>query len=392
MPPDIETLAARSRHDLLRRNAVLETFFQREAPRLARACHEMSRRFLAGGRLWAFGSGAAAATDAQHVAVEFIHPIIVGKRALPASDLGVDFEARIAVLVEPNDMVIGFSPAPDPAAERALTTARAGGALTFGLVGAAAEYAFDRPDADPFVCQEVFEVLYHVLWETVHVYFEHREQGHDVGASAFLYPMLGKQAQPLDHVVTEVQVSMRQKAEQVNRLRTAAADTEADSLARMAGAICARLERGGRLIAFGNGGSATDANDLVADCVIPPSGWRPVPALSLAAEPANITALANDIGTDAIFTRQLMAHARPADVAVAISTSGGSANLLAALAQARAQGLLTVGILGYDGGRIVSDHLADHTIIVRSDYVPRIQEVQASLYHVLRARILDARL
>ncbi len=392
MPPDTQTLAARTRHDLLRRNAVLETFFQREAPRLARACHEMSRRFLAGGRLWAFGSGAAAATDAQHVAVEFIHPIIVGKRALPASDLGVDFEARIAVLVEPNDMVIGFSPAPDPAAERALTTARAGGALTFGLVGAAAEYAFDRPDADPFVCQEVFEVLYHVLWETVHVYFEHREQGHDVGASAFLYPMLGKQAQPLDHVVTEVQVSMRQKAEQVNRLRTAAADTEADSLARMAGAICARLERGGKLIAFGNGGSATDANDLVADCLAPPSGWRPVPALSLATEPANITALANDIGIDAIFTRQLIAHARPADVAVAISTSGGSGNLLAALAQARAQGLLTVGILGYDGGRIVSDHLADHTIIVRSDYVPRIQEVQASLYHVLRARILDARL
>ncbi len=392
MPPDTQTLAARTRHDLLRRNTVLETFFQREAPRLARACHEMSRRFLAGGRLWAFGSGAAAATDAQHVAVEFIHPIIVGKRALPASDLGVDFEARIAVLVEPNDMVIGFSPAPDPAAERALTTARAGGALTFGLVGAAAEYAFDRPDADPFVCQEVFEVLYHVLWETVHVYFEHREQGHDVGASAFLYPMLGKQAQPLDSVVTEVQVSMRQKAEQVNRLRTAAADTEADALARMAGAICARLERGGKLIAFGNGGSATDANDLVADCLAPPSGWRPVPALSLAAEPASITAIANDIGTDAIFTRQLMAHARPEDVAVAISTSGGSVNLLAALAQARAQGLLTVGILGYDGGRIVSDHLADHTIIVRSDYVPRIQEVQASLYHVLRARILDARL
>ena len=385
------TLAARSRQDLLRRNPVFAAFFQAEAPRLAEACHDMSRRFGAGGRLLAFGSGAGA-SDAQHVAVEFIHPIIVGKRALPASDLGVDFEARIAVLVEPNDMVMGFAPAPDAAVERALATARAGGALTFGLVGAAAEYAFDRPDADPFVCQEIFEVLYHVLWETVHVYFEHREQGHDVGASAFLYPMLGKQAQPLDHVVTEVQVSMRQKAEQVNRLRTAAADTEADSLARMAGAICARLERGGRLIAFGNGGSATDANDLVADCLAPPSGWRPVPALSLATEPANITALANDIGIDAIFTRQMIAHARPADVAVAISTSGGSVNLLAALAQARAQGLLTVGILGYDGGRIVSDHLADHTIIVRSDYVPRIQEVQASLYHVLRARILDARL
>jgi D-sedoheptulose 7-phosphate isomerase len=223
-----------------------------------------------------------------------------------------------------------------------------------------------------------------VLWETVHVYFEHREQGHDVGNSSFLYPFLGKGQQPLEEVVREVQGSMLQKMQELNSLRAAAAESEAETVAQIAGAVVERLERGGKLITFGNGGSATDANDLVSDCVDPPSGWGAVPAVSLSAEPANITAIANDIGTEAIFARQLIAHARPGDVAVGISTSGGSANILAALAEARRRGLLTVGIVGYDGGRIVAERLADHTIVVRSDYIPRIQEVQASVYHVLR--------
>jgi D-sedoheptulose 7-phosphate isomerase len=151
--------------------------------------------------------------------------------------------------------------------------------------------------------------------------------------------------------------------------------------------ISERLERGGKIIAFGNGGSATDANDLVADCVAPPPGFEPVPAVSLAAEPANVTAVANDVGVEAIFLRQLIAHARPDDVAVGISTSGGSANILAALAEARKRGLLTVGLVGYDGGRIVGERLVDHAIVVRSDYIPRIQEVQASVYHVLRGLV-----
>jgi D-sedoheptulose 7-phosphate isomerase len=121
--------------------------------------------------------------------------------------------------------------------------------------------------------------------------------------------------------------------------------------------------------------------------VDPPPSLTPVAAVSLSAEPANVTAIANDIGTEAIFARQLIAHARPEDVAVGISTSGGSANILAAFAEARKRGLLTVGIVGYDGGRIVGEHLADHAIVVRSDYIPRIQEVQASIYHVLRGLI-----
>ncbi len=388
---DTEALAARSREKILQRNEVFEAFFQREVPRLAEACHQMSRKFLAGGRLLTFGNGSAA-TDAQHVSVEFVHPVIVGKRALPALDLGPDFETRLPVVVRPEDMVMGFAfPEADPAVERTLRVAREWGALTFALTGEAGEYSFAPPDGDPFVIQEVFEVLYHLLWETVHVYFEHREQGHEVGASSFLYPFLGKGEQLLEGVVDEVQGSMLQKMEEVNGMRAAVAETEVGAISEVAVAIADRLERGGKLIAFGNGGSATDANDLVADCTTPPSGFEPIPAVSLSAEPANITAIANDVGVESIFLRQLIAHARPEDVAVGISTSGGSPNILSTLAEARKRGLLTVGIVGYDGGRIVSERLTDHAIVVRSDYVPRIQEVQASVYHVLRVLLEELR-
>ncbi|MDQ3302217.1 MAG: SIS domain-containing protein [Actinomycetota bacterium] len=389
-PLDTDTLAIRCRKELLRRNEIFESFFEAEAPRLAEACHEMSRRFLAGGRLLAFGNGSAA-TDAEHVSVEFVHPVIVGKRALPALDVGADFEKRLLVVLRPEDMVMGFAfPEADEVVERALQVARERGALTFALTGEAAEYSFAPPDG-AFVSQEIFELLYHVLWETVHVYFEHREQGHDVGASSFLYPFLGKGEQPLEEVVKDVQGSMLQKMHETNRLRAVAAETEAGAVSEVAAAIVGRLDVGGKIIAFGNGGSATDANDLVADCVDPPPGLAPLPAVSLSAESANITAIANDIGTEAIFARQLIAHARPDDVAIGISTSGGSTNILAALAEARKRGLLTVGILGYDGGRILSERLADHAVVVRSDYIPRIQEVQASIYHVLRGLLEEFR-
>ncbi|MGI8824857.1 MAG: SIS domain-containing protein [Chloroflexota bacterium] len=334
-----------------------------------------------------FGHGAAA-TDAQHVTVEFVHPVIVGKRALPAIDLGPDFEARLQVLLRPEDMVMGFSSGgQDEDVAQALRMSRERGALTFALTGEGAEYAFAPPDEDPFVSQEIMEVLYHVLWETVHVYFEHREQGHDVGASSFLYPFLGREEQPLERVIEQVQSSMLQKTRELEGIRSELAETEGETLYRVATDICERLEQGGKLITFGNGGSATDANDLAIDCVAPSTGLRPIPALSLSTEPATITAIANDVGSDVIFTRQLIAQSRPEDIAVGISTSGSSPNILAALSEARRHGLLTVGIAGYDGGKVAAEALADHVLVVRSDYIPRIQEAQASAYHVLRRHI-----
>jgi D-sedoheptulose 7-phosphate isomerase len=172
-------------------------------------------------------------------------------------------------------------------------------------------------------------------------------------------------------------------------LRAKVARQGADAIAEATAAIAARLRRGGKLLIFGNGGSATDANDWAIDCVAPPRGLHPVPALSLAMEPATISAIANDVGSEVIFLRQLIAHAEPGDVAVAISTSGGSLNLIAALAEARKRRLLTVALLGYDGGEIRRQSLADHCIVIDSDYIPRIQEVHASIYHLVRECLGD---
>src|SRR5271163_4229305 len=377
-------LATQIERRLLARNLVCEAFFAKESRRLAEACREMSERFLGGGRLLAFGRGPYA-TDAQHVSVEFVHPVIVGKRALPALDLSVLFRPWVEAILRPEDIVMGFGPPDgDPEVWAALQQAHRQGAMTFALPGIEGSYAVDAATQDPFLHQEMIEILYHTLWETVHVFFEHRELGHDVGASGFLYPFLGTAKQGTGDLVTEVASSILMKVHDDAKLRTNLATEEAEQIGNVALAIHERLRRGGKLIIFGNGGSATDANDFAIDCVLPPAGYQSVPAVSLSLEPANITAVANDIGSDAIFLRQLIAQARPEDVAVAISTSGGSRNIIMALEEARKRHLLTVALLGYDGGEIKRKRLADFPVVVNSDYIPRIQEVQASIYHVIR--------
>jgi D-sedoheptulose 7-phosphate isomerase len=378
------TLATQVEDALLERNQICEEFFSREAPRLATACQEMSDRFLQGGRLLAFGKGPYA-TDAQHVSVEFVHPVIVGKRALPALDVSILFAPWLQAIVQPADIVMGFGPPDgDPEIQAALDGVAARNAMTFALPGACGSYACRAASHNPFVHQEIVEILYHTLWETVHVFFEHRELGHNVGAAGFLYPFLGQEKQETGGLLAEVGASIRMKVAEDTKLRQQTAREQSAQIAAAASAIRDRVARGGKLILFGNGGSATDANDWALDCVFPPAGFQPIPAVSLSLEPANITALANDVGTEVIFLRQLIAHARHEDVAVAISTSGGSKNIIMALEEARKRNLLTVALLGYDGGEIVRRGIVDWPIVVRSDYIPRIQEVQASIYHIVR--------
>ena len=119
--------------------------------------------------------------------------------------------------------------------------------------------------------------------------------------------------------------------------------------------------------------------DLVADL----ERARAAPAIDLTADPAILTAIANDVGVEAIFARQVIAYGRAGDALVALSTSGGSANVISALAEARRRGMATIALVGYDGGQIAADGLADHVVVTRSQHIPRIQEAQASAYHVL---------
>ena len=280
---------------------------------------------------------------------------------------------------------MGFGPPEgDPEVSAALELARSRNAMTFALPGAHDSYAISAQTSDAFMHQEMIEILYHTLWETVHVFFEHRELGHDVGQAAFLYPFLGQEKQGTAGAMNEVANSIRMKVSDDAKLREQVAREESEQIGSVAAAIFERVQRGGKLIIFGNGGSATDANDWAIDCVAPPGGFRPVPAVSLSLEPANISAIANDVGTDVVFLRQFIAQARPNDVAIGISTSGGSRNIIMALEVARKRKMLTVALLGYDGGEITRRGLADFPIVVRSDYIPRIQEVQASVYHAIR--------
>ena len=381
---------------LAERGAVSERFFEAEADRLAALCHAMAERFARGGRLIAVGLSDAARSDVAHVAVEFVHPVIVGKRALPAigvAGAAATLPARLGLLARADDIVVAFGEREEEGLADAVAIARAGGALTVAFAALGAEWELDPPTPDPLIRQELVEITYHVLWELVHVFFEHRGllQGRterralDVGAASFLYPFLADREDDLDAVLRDVAASVAMKAEESAALGAVTVREGLGQLHAAAGTLRDAFADCGTLLAIGNGGSATDAMDVVADLATPPpaTGWRSRRALDLTADTAILTAIANDIGTDAVFSRQVIAYGRPGDVLLALSTSGDSRSVVAALVEARRRGLRTVALVGYDGGRVAAERLADHLVLTPSQHLPRIQEAQATAYPLL---------
>lgn len=395
-----------------------DRFFAARAPELASACWGMARRFHGGGRLFVHGDAGASFSDAQHNAVEFIHPVLVGKRALPAVAVPdarwLDAMAGakdIRMRVRPTEMVVD-------------------------------EQVFQVDTEDAFVGQEILETAYHELWELVHVFFEHEgllsegsaeevcltcgdvavqgslltlegsrglvrtplgEEEVDVSLieapklgdlllchggvaidrvkpidqfSQEFYPFLTNEAVDAATVLADVARSVVIKWEEVAAIRRA---TPLDAVEEaLTATLRPRVRAGATVLTFGNGGSATDAADLAAD--LQSIG---VPALDLSGEPAVITAIGNDVGFEEIFARQVIALGRPGDVAVGITTSGRSANALRALRQARKQGLATIALAGYGGGELKREDGLDHLLVTDSTYIPRIQEAQATIYHAL---------
>ncbi|MGH2773786.1 MAG: SIS domain-containing protein, partial [Actinomycetota bacterium] len=330
-------------------------------------------------------------------------PTLLG---MSADDPVSVFLRPLDLLGRPEDIAIGLSPAKadpgGPAVAAGLKQAEAKGFMTMGLSGpgetlaaAGPGWLFRCDDEDPDVVQEVHETLYHVLWELVHVFFDHRgllEENpggtrHDVGHSAFLYPFLSATEKGLDSVLEHVRSSILLKSQEVIEVRSQQMGRPQE-LVQAARVIAERVRRGGKVLTFGNGGSATDAQDFATDLMLPPTGMKPVPALSLTNEEAVVTAVANDVGFDNVFARQIIAYGEPEDVAVGISTSGGSHNHLSALAEARRRGLATIALVGYGGGETVVKKLADLPLVIDHDYIPRIQEAQATQYHLIR-RLID---
>jgi D-sedoheptulose 7-phosphate isomerase len=400
--------------------AVLETgqrFFDSRAPELATACWGMARRFHGGGRLYIHAGPGPSLSDAQHNAVEFIHPVLVGKRALPA--VAVRDRHTFELLAGADDTRIELAP----------------------TVMTVDGQTFRVDTADELVGQEVLETAYHELWELVHVFFEHegllsKETTEEVcvtcgdvavqgsivslaGARGLVRTALGEEevdltlvedarpgelvlchggvaidrVKPIDEfsrefypfltneqvdpatVLADVARSVQMKWDEVATLRRAA---DLDSIEKTLADLVRRTAAGGTVLTFGNGGSATDAADLAAD--LQSIG---VASLDLSGEPSVITAIGNDVGFEEVFARQVIALGRPGDVAVGITTSGRSANVLRALRQAKRQGLMTVGLAGYGGGEMVREQSLDHLLVTDSTYIPRIQESQATMYHAL---------
>jgi D-sedoheptulose 7-phosphate isomerase len=330
--------------------------------------------------------------------------VIVGKRALPAIGLagqGDVLALQAQLLARCGDIVIAYgADEGEGELERALAWAREHGCLTISYGRASgAEWVFEPPSEDAFVRQEVAETHYHVLWELVHVFFDHRgllegreaRPVHDTGASSFLYPFLAEREHDLEAVVADVRRSIELKSQEVGALRRQTLTENSDVLEGAGRSLRRCFASGGKLLALGNGGSATDAMDAVADFRTPPPApdgapapWSPRSAIDLAEDSAILTAIANDIGTERVFQRQVIAYGEQGDVLLALSTSGNSANVIEALAEARKRELETIAMVGYDGGSVASDGLADHVVVTRSQHIPRIQEAQASAYHVLR--------
>lgn len=188
----------------------------------------------------------------------------------------------------------------------------------------------------------------------------------------------------LEEVLAQVRHSTLEKCREVIALRRATLDQEELAIIAAGAALARAFSSGGTLLAFGNGGSATDAQDLVTDLMMPPNpSWQPLPAIALVNDPAVITAVGNDVGFENVFARQVIAYGRAGDIAFGISTSGNSPDVLLALEQASRQGLLTIGLTGYDGGNMKRSRSIDHCIVAASDHIPRIQEAQATIYHAL---------
>jgi D-sedoheptulose 7-phosphate isomerase len=204
--------------------------------------------------------------------------------------------------------------------------------------------------------------------------------------TSFLYPFLDAEERDQDSLLRDLAASATAKALESAALRASTVEASAALIATAAAEMARRFTAGGRLFGFGNGGSSTDVATLVSLFARPPMG-EPLPAWSLAADQAILTALGNDVGFDLVFSRQLIARAGPGDIAIAMSTSGTSRDLIAGLREAHGRGLYTVGFAGYDGGEFATSPHVDACFVVRSQSVHRIQEAQALVGYTLWAAV-----
>ncbi len=199
-----------------------------------------------------------------------------------------------------------------------------------------------------------------------------------------LYPFLHKKNKDLIIGQQGLLESIKQKSNESITTKQQFFANNAEALLATATAIASVYMNNGRMLAMGNGGSSCDAAHFSVEFQHPVTAGRPaLPAINLLADTAMNSAVANDVGFQHIFVRQLCAHGRKEDGLIGFSTSGNSHNLMQAYAKAKELGLVTIGLAGGDGGEMKRSGLLDHCLIVDSDSIHRVQEVHVACYHIL---------
>ncbi len=199
-----------------------------------------------------------------------------------------------------------------------------------------------------------------------------------------LYPFLHGKQQDAAQLDTALMHSVAEKAKGSRQTNEAFFAEQAPILVAAAKTVAEVYRKGGRLFTMGNGGSSCDASHVAVEFVHPVTAGRPaLAAINLVADLAMISAVGNDVGFEHVFVRQVVAQAKAGDGLVGISTSGNSANLIAAFAKAKEMGLVTIGLTGGDGGRMKTSGVVDHCLIVPSASIHRIQECHVTAYHIL---------
>jgi D-sedoheptulose 7-phosphate isomerase len=199
-----------------------------------------------------------------------------------------------------------------------------------------------------------------------------------------LYPFLHGDKHDVRAVDVALLDSVQQKAAHSVEVKRQFFAANGLAIVAVARAIASVYQRGGRMLAIGNGGSSCDAAHFAVEFLHPITAGRPaLPAINLVADDAMLTAVGNDVGFEHIFARQVIAHGRPGDGLVGFSTSGNSPNLLMAFARAREMKLTTIGMAGGDGGEMSRSPDIDHCLVVATDSIHRVQEVHVATYHIL---------
>jgi len=199
-----------------------------------------------------------------------------------------------------------------------------------------------------------------------------------------LYPHLGEARRDPAALDAALLESVRSKAGESREANHRFFEDQGPELVAAAHALAGVWRAGGKLFAMGNGGSSCDAAHFAVEFLHPITAGRPaLPAVNLDGDVAMITAVGNDVGFDQIFARQVIAQTSPGDGLIGFSTSGASANLIAAFEVAKQRGLVTFGLAGGDGGRMRTCGSVDHCLVVGTSSIHRVQECHVAAYHIL---------